>query len=171
MLAVAKDPGRAYTSTTAPALQVVKLAFGGDADISWLYMFLDYFVQYYGKGTLSPLQMADVARRLSAKSHLKVTEYMLFFWRLGNADYGRFFGDIDPMAITDSFNKFLKQRDDEVGRYTATRADDVAESSERHILKGEEIRAVQQRLLDKAKRENNKDEIIWLENFVLPPHR
>ena len=157
-------------SSTVPTLEVVRLAFGEDAAIAWLYMLIDSFVQYCNKGALTGKQMMDTARRLSVKTHLKVTEFMLFFWRLGNGEYGKIFGNISPMDITEPFYKeFLKQRNDEVGRYPVTATDDVAESGERHILKGEEIRAVQQNLLDRAIQENNEDEIRWLENFVLPP--
>lgn len=132
MTTVAKDPGRAYNGT-APTLEVVMLAFGVDAVTAWLYTFIDYFVQYCGKGSLSSMQMMDVARRMSAKSFLKVTEFMLFFWRLGNADYGRIYGTIDPLFIMDSFNKFLNQRDKELGEYAVTITDDVAESNEPKI--------------------------------------
>ena len=165
-----QNPGMAYSSTV-PTLEVVRLAFGEDAVIAWLYMLIDSFVQYCNKGALTGKQMMDTARRMSVKTHLKVTEFMLFFWRLGNGEYGKIFGNISPMDITEPFYKaFLKQRDDEVGKYTVTVTDDVSESGERHILKGEEIIALKQHLLDKAKRENDEGLIIWLENFVLPPY-
>ena len=170
MAILGENPGLAY-SNTVPTLEVVRLAFGENAVIAWLYMLIDAFVQYCNKGALNGQQMMDTARRMSVKSHLRVTEVMLFFWRLGNGEYGKIFGTISPMDITEPFYKdFLKQRDDEVGRYTATSTDDVAESSERHILSGEEIIALKQHLLDKAKRENDEGLIIWLENFVLPPY-
>ena len=138
MAAVAKDPGRAYNGT-APTLEVVRLAFGGDADIAWLYTFLDYFVQYCGKNNLTNLQMTDVARRIAVKSHLKVTEIMVFFWRLGNADYGRIYGTIDPLYIMDGFNKFLKQREKEFGEYVVSTTDEVAASSDWPIITPEEF--------------------------------
>ena len=129
MTAVARNPGRAYCGT-APTLEEVRLAFGCDADVTWLCTLLDYFIEYCGKGCMSGTQIMGVAQRLSMKSHLKVTEFMLFFWRLGNAEYGRIYGTIDPLYIMDGFNKFLKQREAERGEYEVTTTDDVASSSE-----------------------------------------
>ena len=126
MPTVAKDPGRAYYGT-APTLDEVRLAFGGDADITWLCMMLDHFVEYCGKGYLSGTQIMGVAQRLSSHQRLRVTEFMLFFWRLGNAEYGRVYGTIDPLFITDGFNKFLKQRENERGEYAVTTTDDISE--------------------------------------------
>lgn len=134
MTAVAKDPGRAYYGT-APTLAEVRLAFGGDADITWLCTLLDYFIEYCGKGCMSGTQIMGVAQRLSMKSHMKVTELMLFFWRLGNAEYGRIYGNIDPLYIMDGFNKFLKQREAERGEYAVTTTDDVEVSSDWPVLK------------------------------------
>lgn len=126
MITVAKDPGRAYCGT-APTLEEVRLAFGGDADVTWLCMLLDYFIEYLGKGRMSSNQIMGVAQRLSMKSHLRVTEFMLFFWRLGNAEYGRIYGNIDPLYIMDGFNKFLKQRETERSDYAVTTTNDVCE--------------------------------------------
>lgn len=136
MTTVAKDPGRAYCGT-APTLEEVRLAFGGDADVTWLCTLLDYFIEYCGKGCMSGTQIMGVAQRLSMKSHLRVTEFMLFFWRLGNADYGRIYGTIDPLYIMDGFNKFLKQRDTERSEYAVTTTDNVAISSDPIISPGE----------------------------------
>ena len=126
MITVARDPGRAYCGT-APTLEEVRLAFGGDADVTWLCTLLDYFIEYLGKGRMSSNQIMGVAQRLSMKSHLRVTEFMLFFWRLGNAEYGRIYGNIDPLYIMDGFNKFLKQRENERGEYAVTTTDEVSE--------------------------------------------
>ena len=136
MTTVAKDPGRAYCGT-APTLEEVRLAFGGDADVTWLCTLLDYFIEYCGKGCMSGTQIMGVAQRLSMKSHLRVTEFMLFFWRLGNAEYGRIYGTIDPLYIMDGFNKFLKQREAERGEYAITTTDDVVISSDPIISPGE----------------------------------
>ena len=128
MVDVARDPGRAYKGI-APTLEVVRLAYGGDADVAWLNTFLDDFNEYYGKGKMTIKQITGVAQRMSAKSHLRVTEFMLFFWRLGNAEYGKIYGVVDPLYIMDSFNKFLKQREIELGDYSVTTTDDVDSSN------------------------------------------
>ena len=88
---------------------------------------------------MSGTQIMGVAQRLSMKSHLKVTEFMLFFWRLGNADYGRVYGNIDPLYIMDSFNKFLKQREAERGEYAVTATDEVTTLSDWPVIKPSEF--------------------------------
>lgn len=138
MRIVAEDPERAYYGT-APTLADVRLAYGGDADAVWLCMLMDDFIEYCGKGCLSGSQIMRVVQRLSMKSHLKVTEFMLFFWRLGNAEYGRIFGSIDPLFITDSFNKFLKQRDRERSEYAVSTTDDVELSSDWPVIRPKEF--------------------------------
>ncbi len=127
-------------SSTVPTLEVVMLAFGEDAVIAWLYMLIDSFVQYCNKGALTGRQMMDTARRMSVKTHLKVTEFMLFFWRLGNGEYGKIFGNISPMDITEPFYKeFLKQREKEFGEYVVSTTDEVAASSDWPIITPEEF--------------------------------
>ena len=165
MITVAKDPGRAYNGI-APTLEEVHLAFGGDADLTWLCTLIDYFIEYCGKGRMSNNQIIGVAQRLSMKSHLRVTEFMLFFWRLGNAEYGRIYGDIDPLYIMDAFNKFLKQRETERSEYAVTTTEEVTATSELRPLSLDEIQAVKQGLLDQAKREGDKGWIAWFESLL-----
>ena len=42
--------------------------------------------------------------------HLKVTELMLFCWRLKSGRYGRFYGTVDPMIILEALRRFLDER-------------------------------------------------------------
>lgn len=162
---VAKNLGRAYCGT-APTLEEVRLAFGGDADVTWLCTLLDHFIEYCGKGCMSGTQIMGVAQRLSMKSHLKVTEFMLFFWRLGNAEYGRIYGNIDPLYIMDGFNKFLKQRETERSEYAVTSTDEVVTQTELPPLSLDEIQAVKQGLLNQAKREGDEGWIAWFESLL-----
>ena len=133
---VAEDPGRAYHGT-APTLAEVRQVFGGDADAAWLCTLLDNFIVYCGKGSMTGLQLMGIAQRLSIKSHLKVTEFMLFFWRLSNAEYGRVYGTVDPLFIMDSFNKFLKQRERERSEYAITTTDDISPLDDLPVMKPE----------------------------------
>lgn len=139
MSIIARDPGRAYNGI-APTLADVRLAFGGDADIAWMRTLLDHFIEYCGKGCLSGTQIMGVAQRLCAKSHLKVTEFMLFFWRLGNAEYGRIYGNISPLYIMEGFNKFLKQREAERCEYAVTTTDEVASSIDWPVMHPQEFK-------------------------------
>lgn len=134
MMDVAKNPGRAYFGA-APTLEDVRRAFGGDADIAWLCTLLDYFIEYSGRGRLSNTQIVEIAKRLSMKPKLRVTEFMLFFWRLGNAEYGIIYRNIDPLFIMDGFKQFLKQRESERGDYAPPPVEEKRESGQ--IINGE----------------------------------
>lgn len=138
MVEVAENPGRAYHGI-APTLEVVRLAFGEDAVIDWLCAFVDDFIVYCGKGTMNNKQMHNVAQRISAKSQLRVTEFMLFFWKLGNAEFGNIYGSVNPLYIMDGFNKFIKQREKELDEYSVTTTDDAVTSSNWPVIKPNEF--------------------------------
>ena len=136
---VAKDLGRAYNGI-APTLEAVRRAFGENADIGWLCMLLDDFIDFCGKGTLTSRQKEHIAQMMRKNSNLKVTEILLFFWRLCNANYGRVYGSIDPLFIMDGFNKFLKQREKEFGEYVVTTTDDEVVISDWPVIGFEEFK-------------------------------
>lgn len=119
---VAKDAGRAYNGIS-PTLEVVGIAYGEDSVTSWLYAFLEDFVLFVNKGRLTSLQITDVARMMAEEKHFKVTEVMLFFRRLKGAEYGRIFGQLDPLFIMDAFKKFLSHRMKDRDEYVTTSTD------------------------------------------------
>ena len=138
MRSVAEDPGRAYYGN-APALGTVRLAFGGDADVVWLKTFVDDFAGFYGTSRMNDENKTRVAMMMSVKSHLRVTEFMLFFWKLCNADYGKVFGSVDASYILTAFKSFLKERTNELSQYAVTSTEDVDVSIDSHVIRPQEL--------------------------------
>lgn len=67
---------------------------------------------------MSPQQVLDCARTISSMYYyLKVSELMLFFFRFKAGKYGRFYGSVDPMAITSALIDFLDERDSVIVAY------------------------------------------------------
>ena len=80
-----------------------------------------------------------VAMMMSVKSHLRVTEFMLFFWKLCNADYGKVFGSVDASYILTAFKSFLKERTNELSQYAVTSTEDVDVSIDSHVIRPQEL--------------------------------
>lgn len=108
-----KDTGRCYFGA-APTLGVLRTAYGENAPVAWLVPQLANLSEYCGcKDKLTAAQLEECAKVIaSAFCHLKVTEFMLFFFQFKAGRYGRFYGNIDPLVITTSLRNFCNERND-----------------------------------------------------------
>ena len=56
-------------------------------------------------------QIKELSRLIEAEyGYLTVPEFMLFFHRFKAGKYGEFYGNVDPMVITESLCEFIKWR-------------------------------------------------------------
>lgn len=105
------DERRTYCGT-APVLSVVRAAYGRGTAKSWLCIQFNDLGEFAGvrdKMTTTQLnQLADVI--LNQWYYLKVTEIMLFLQQFKAGRYGRFYGAVDAMAITEALGKFCAER-------------------------------------------------------------
>lgn len=108
---VAKEWVRAYTGW-APTLGTVMQGYGRDTAVYWICTQLEdinLFTNVPGKLAVNKQQ--ELARVLLVQyEQLKVTELMLFFHRLKCGFYGRFYGSVDAMFITEALLEFMKER-------------------------------------------------------------
>lgn len=104
---------------TAPTLAEVKVAYGEKTPTAWLVVQLTDLSEYCGcKDKLSEYQLLECAERLRQRYfYLKVSEFMLFFSRFKDGDYGRFYGSVDPMIISSAMKMFVKERNETMERY------------------------------------------------------
>lgn len=105
-------PERCYFGS-APLLSSVNREYGRGTAEEWLTYQLTYVSEFCGaKDKLTRLQIEELARVITRKYHwLKVAELMLFFQRLKEGEYGRFYGSIDPQSILIALqNRFLQER-------------------------------------------------------------
>lgn len=115
--AYTRDIRRAYLGQ-APSLNVVAKAFSRAAAEAWLAIQLHDLSEFTGaKGQLTADKLDALAKVILAEyGHLKVTELMHFFLLFKAGQYGRFYGSVDPLVITEALNAFCGDRRETVSR-------------------------------------------------------
>lgn len=95
-----------------PTLGQLKTEYGRNAATVWMTPQLHNLSEYSGcKGKLTGEALKDCAYVIgTAFDWLKVSEVMLFFHRFKTGQYGRFYGNVDPLVITESLRKFCEER-------------------------------------------------------------
>ena len=97
-LTAGRDPEHAILSEKAPSLVVMKKAYGDNFPVMWLMQqILELVVYSNSKGTLNDYQA-------------KASELLLFFYQFKTGKYGRFYGVVDPMMITQALEVFVTER-------------------------------------------------------------
>lgn len=109
---------RAYTGS-APTLAETKWCYGTDTLLSWICTQIERLNDFCGTRNKMELeQQVHLATLISIEYHyLKVTELMLFFYRLQCSYYGRFYGSVDAMLITEALLQFGAERRLELARF------------------------------------------------------
>lgn len=104
---------------TAPSLALLGKAYGRNISESWLEIQINDLSEFAGvKEKLKPGQIAETAKRLAELyGYWKLTEFMLFFSRFKNCQYGKFWGAVDPMIIMEAAHEFQKERITSIQRY------------------------------------------------------
>ncbi len=84
--------------------------YGENTSTAWLCTQLYDLAEYCGcKEKLSRKQLTNCADIIATEyPHLRIAELMLFFFNFKAGKYGRFYGAVDPMAITAALREFIK---------------------------------------------------------------
>ncbi len=130
---VAEHVERAYTGE-APSLGRIKNCYGRDVVIALLCSYLENLNDFTGvKQKIELDQQKEVATIfLTEYYYLKITEVLLFFYRLKTARYGHFFGVVDGMFITGAIYPFLEERRAALLQYEKEKRDrEIREERER----------------------------------------
>lgn len=108
---VAEHEDRAFMGR-APSLGLLKKTYGKKTATMWLIPQIWDLCEYTNsKGKLDERQIEMLAEMISIEyGYMKVTELMLFFYRLKCGRYGKFYGVIDPMAIMIALDQFRLER-------------------------------------------------------------
>ena len=111
-------PERCYFGK-APTLQAVGLAYGGESLAAWLTIQLAELAEYCNcREKMSTHQLEECAYSIMRTSaHLKVTEIMLFFSQFKDGVFGRFYGSVDPLIITEALREFRRERNNMYSRH------------------------------------------------------
>lgn len=113
----AANPLRCYTSQ-APTLAAAARVWGSHIPIAWLQAQLRDLATYAGSlDKLTAEQSRGAAEAiLAGYPSLRASELLLFFARFKAGRYGRFYGPVDPLAITTGLRDFVRQRATEIAQ-------------------------------------------------------
>jgi len=118
----AREWEKVYTGT-APTLAVVAHGYGEEVAIVWLCLQLENINLFAGVKEKMPVGRQKELSQLiiTEYSHLKVSEFLLFFHRLKCGRYGRFYGTVDALFISSSLLQFMDERKKDLSRLTEQR--------------------------------------------------
>lgn len=107
----AREWEKAYTGT-APSLAAIVQGYNEETAIVWLCLQLEDINLFAGVKEKMPVaRQKELARLiLTEYSHLKASEFLLFFHRLKCGRYGRFYGSVDALFISSSLLQFMDER-------------------------------------------------------------
>ena len=98
----------------SPTLAELNSKYNKVAAQMWLIPQIDDVSEFSNcKKILSAEQIRSCADMIAAEYYyLKITELMLFFYKLKAGEYGQFYGSVSPMVIMCSLRQFMKERND-----------------------------------------------------------
>lgn len=116
--AYTKDLYRVYMGN-APSLGVISKTWGENITEAWLEMQLIDLSEFSGvKDKLSTFQLDSISQVIMATwGYYKVSEMMLFFLQFKSGKYGKFYGSVDSMVITEALREFDKERCQAIDHY------------------------------------------------------
>ena len=154
----ARNPERCFIADT-PTLHDVLRAYGEDAAASWLDIQLTDLVQFSGvRKEHAATVIGPLAQVISGNyGFLKVSELMLFFQHFKCGKYGRFYGQFDPMVVTEALHDFLEYRTEQLSAIERRRA------QEREAQRREQRR--RQEAAGELMSREEWEEIKWLFNI------
>lgn len=101
-----------YITTDSPTIADIRQIYGVSTAEVWLGNQINDLNEFAGVSRkLSIRQINDLATMMaSAYYYIKLPEFMLFFAKMKCGSYGKFYGCVDPMVITEAFQDFLRER-------------------------------------------------------------
>ncbi len=108
----ARNPDLCMTDKRVPQLSVAANAYGRNAVVGWLIGQLEDLFRMAGARTASDLGAIQAAAEavLTAYPSLRLTDIMLFLTRFKAGVYGRFYGQTDPLVVTEALGKYWDER-------------------------------------------------------------
>lgn len=120
---VARDPDRCMTDPQVPTLAIAANAYGHSGIIGWLVGQMENLNSTTGvrdKAQTDELQSVAEAV-LATYPHLRMTDIMLFMSKFKAGVYGKFYGAVDALVVTDGLAKYCADRARNIIRIEAVR--------------------------------------------------
>ena len=118
----AEHPEGCYLGS-APSLIDLKFIYGKEQMRLWLATQLNHACMCLGRAFVgsdipkNPIMTEYVNSLCINYSALKLTEWMLFFFRLRSGRYGKIYGDLTPDYMADALKMFLMERNNDLDMY------------------------------------------------------
>lgn len=107
------EPIKAFSNVWSPTLTDLNIAYGDNTAVAWLIPQIYRVSEFCGcKDKMSNEQLYETAVTIaSSVGYLRISELLLFFGWFKMGKYGKFYGSVDPMKITNSLiDDFMKDR-------------------------------------------------------------
>lgn len=100
----------------APTLGVLNEAFGKNITETWLAIQIQNLSEFSGVKGKIEIPQTDMLVKviIAAFYYLKVTELMHFFLLFKSGRYGKFFGVVDGLVITEALQVFCRERNERI---------------------------------------------------------
>jgi hypothetical protein len=115
------------------SISKIKLGYGVKICETWIMSQIENLNEFCGvKDKITPIQNLELSRLIiSEYGYLKASELMLFFAKFKTGHFGKFYGVIDPIVITNAVNEYLKERMAKRNKYLAEIEKEKKELEER----------------------------------------
>ena len=102
---------RACFTGNYPVLSRIKETYGEETATSWLNIQINDLSEYAGVKKLDIRQNEELASTILAfYGYMTVAELMLFFFKFKAGEYGKFYGSVDPLVISEALLDFKAER-------------------------------------------------------------
>lgn len=141
-VACVEQGNRCFTGM-APTLYEVRLTYGGPTAEMWLEIQLRDLSEFAGcREKMSEVQIENAAQTIILHfGFLKITELMVFLQQFKAGIYGKFYGVVDGLVITEALQGFMRFRADKLRSIETARLKDVEQlrlqDRERQLAAGE----------------------------------
>lgn len=137
-------PERCVTGDS-PTLSEMARIYGANEAEAWVEIQVRDISEFSGaRGKLSIPQITETARVIrSAYYFMKLSELALFFFQLKGGTYGKFYGSVDPLAITQALRSFAKYRSALLDRHEQQERQRQSEQSRQGCCTREEYNQMQ----------------------------
>lgn len=136
---IAKDKRSAFVDE-CPVLSELQRDYGEGSVKAWLMPQLFNLSEYCGvKEKMDTWKMEDLAGIIVTEFYyLKTNELMLFFYWFKTGKYGKFYGVVDPVLITQALRQFVTERNIELDKAEAEERERKREEDRKGCVSREE---------------------------------
>lgn len=144
---LSQHPERCVTGK-APALSEIKRKYGEGITLKLLEIQINDYNNFIGvKEDMknNALQIQEIARLICANYYfLKISEIMLFFFRLKSGKYGKNYGAVDGVSVMSSLRDFVDDRNAIIDRVESEKRAEERQKQKAGAISWEEYQTMKQ---------------------------